>query len=108
MEYDFVTMLNQSVTWHKFSGENSQGEVSYAASKTLACHIQGFLEAVLDTTGRKLVSYRTIYFDGTSDAATFTKKDKFKLPDGTYAVVQSVEPCYDEIGNLHHVEVIIK
>jgi hypothetical protein len=98
-------LLNLKVTVEPYAGMDGTGDYKFSVPKILYCFRDGATRIVRNTNGEEVTSALTLYLDGNGDGLGL--KDRITLSDGKPRFIINIAECYDERGNIDHLEVYL-
>lgn len=106
MDKDFISWLNQSISYEVFKSQSGALQKTYNTAVTLPCLMQGRKTYVRTLAGEQVLSSRVIYIDGTDKPTGMSVKDRITY-EGLVLPILGYADMYDDKGTLDHVEVYV-
>ena len=106
MDSEFITWLNQSISYEVYASQNGALEKVYQTPVTISCYVEGRKTIIRDARGEEIESLRVFYIDGDDVPSGISIKDRLTYQGVTWPVLGYSE-FFDEKGNLYYVEVYI-
>lgn len=85
LDSNILSLMNQTVSWERFTSDNAYGDAQYAAPVSLKCFVEGSYSrgGVVNKQGKDVTTYdpeMNLYFDGNdANVQLFSMKDRFTV-----------------------------
>jgi len=104
----FSDWTNNTVVYKEFISQSGAGDIVYASDDvTLSCYISGETVMTTNDKGDQIVSNQQLYFDGSVTGVSTIDFTGIMEVAGRKRPIKSIDPFYDEDGNMDLVVVYL-
>lgn len=104
MDAALLDLLTDTVQLRTWTGHDSYGQPTYAAPVAHPARVEHKTRRLTTAQGQEVLSRCRVFLTGD---VTVTLRDALTLDDGTSPAILDVVQVRDEVGQVHHWEILV-